>query len=148
MTRFAFYWRVSTEDQQDPETSRGWQRTRAEALTESHGPIVAEYSDIGHSRSLPWKRRPGTSQLLEALKDPDRGFDAAVIGEPQRAFYGNQYSLVFPLFEHYSPSTATPSTTAPAPTPSAPGSPRSKQKKPRPKRPCANTTSHPSPNPT
>jgi len=24
-----------------------------------------------------------------------------VIGEPHRAFYGNQYGLTFPLFEHY-----------------------------------------------
>jgi hypothetical protein len=30
------------------------------------------------------------SQLLQALRDPMRGFDAVVIGEPQRAFYGNQ----------------------------------------------------------
>lgn len=29
------------------------------------------------------------------------GFDAVVIGEPQRAFYGNQYSLTYPVFEHY-----------------------------------------------
>ncbi|WP_206061002.1 recombinase family protein [Nonomuraea basaltis] len=32
---------------------------------------------------------------------PDRGFDAVVVGEPQRAFYGNQFGLTFPLFEHY-----------------------------------------------
>ncbi|HEX8006765.1 MAG TPA: hypothetical protein VF482_10100 [Trebonia sp.] len=24
-----------------------------------------------------------------------------VIGEPHRAFYGNQYGLTFPIFEHY-----------------------------------------------
>lgn len=29
--------------------------------------------------------------MLAALRDPERGFDAVVIGEPQRAFYGNQY---------------------------------------------------------
>jgi hypothetical protein len=40
------------------------------------------------------------SELLEALRNPDRGFGAVVIGEPQRAFYGNQFSLIFPLFEH------------------------------------------------
>jgi hypothetical protein len=32
------------------------------------------------------------------LADPDRGFDAVVIGSPERAFSGNQYSLVAPLF--------------------------------------------------
>src|SRR6266702_600353 len=65
------------------------------------GQIVAEFFDLGQSRSLPWKRRPQAALLLEALKDPGRGFDAVVIGEPHRAFYGNQFSLIFPLFEHY-----------------------------------------------
>src|SRR5262249_5354033 len=49
----------------------------------------------------PWKRRPQAAALLEALKNPERGFDAVVIGEPQRAFYGNQYGLTFPVFAHY-----------------------------------------------
>ncbi|WP_280691882.1 MULTISPECIES: recombinase family protein [unclassified Kitasatospora] len=99
---FAFAGRVSTEDLQDPETSRNWQRTRAEALiTPTGGRIVAEFFDVGYSRSLPWKRRPQAATLLAALKDPDRGFDAVVIGEPQRVFYGNQYGLTQPVFAHY-----------------------------------------------
>jgi len=40
-------------------------------------------------------------ELLAALADPNRGFDAVVIGEPQRAFYDNQYSLTMPVFVHY-----------------------------------------------
>jgi site-specific DNA recombinase len=99
--RFAFYGRVSTEDQQDPEASRNWQLRRARALIERHGEVVAEFFDIGESRSFPWKRRPQSAALLTALKDPRRGFDAVVIGEPQRAFYGNQYGLTFPVFVHY-----------------------------------------------
>ncbi len=99
--RFAFAGRVSTEDQQDPEASRNWQRGRANALIDRHGEIVCEFFDIGQSRSIPWKRRPEASQLLELLKDPNRGFDAVVIGEPQRAFYGNQFGLTFPVFAHY-----------------------------------------------
>ncbi|GAB2754774.1 hypothetical protein GCM10027174_32730 [Salinifilum aidingensis] len=99
--QFAFYGRVSTEDQQDPETSRNWQRSRSQALIEGHGDIIVEYFDSGYSRSLPWKRRPQAARLLEAFKNPDRAFDAVVIGEPQRAFYGNQYSTTFPVFEHY-----------------------------------------------
>ena len=99
--RFAFYGRVSTEDQQDPEASRNWQKARARGLTDRHGAIVAEFFDIGQSRSIPWKRRPQAARLLEAMRDPDRGFDAVVIGEPQRAFYGNQYGLTFPVFAHY-----------------------------------------------
>jgi site-specific DNA recombinase len=101
MIQFAFYGRVSTEDQQDPEASRNWQLARARALIERHGQVVAEYFDIGQSRSIPWKRRPQAAALLEALKNPERGFDAVVIGEPQRAFYGNQYGLTFPVFAHY-----------------------------------------------
>ncbi|MGC9669902.1 recombinase family protein [Planosporangium sp. 12N6] len=100
--KFAFAGRCSTEDQQDPESSRIWQRRRASALIEPRGGrIVAEYFDIGQSRSLPWQRRPRVSALLEALADPNRGFDAVVIGEPHRAFYGNQFGLTFPLFNHY-----------------------------------------------
>jgi DNA invertase Pin-like site-specific DNA recombinase len=99
---FGFYGRVSTEDQQDPEASHAWQLSRAKTLIEpAGGRIVREFFDIGLSRSLPWKRRPEATRLLAALKDPHRGFDAIVIGEPQRAFYGNQYGLTFPLFVHY-----------------------------------------------
>ncbi|MGW5443387.1 recombinase family protein [Streptomyces asiaticus] len=94
--------RCSTEDLQDPETSRNWQLTRARALIEpAGGEIVAEYFDAGHSRALPWKRRPQAAALLTALRDPHRGFDAVVIGEPQRTFYGNQFGNTFPLFTHF-----------------------------------------------
>ena len=100
--RFAFYGRVSTEDQQDPESSRNWQLARSRQLIEpAGGEIVTEFFDIGQSRSPPWSRRPEASRLLQALGDPDRGFDAVVIGEPQRAFYGNQFGLTFPVFVHY-----------------------------------------------
>jgi site-specific DNA recombinase len=100
--RFAFLGRVSTEDQQDPEASRNWQKSRATALIEPRGGlIVAEFFDIGMSRSLPWKRRPRANDLLTALADPNRGFDGVVIGEPQRAFYGSQYSLTMPVFTHF-----------------------------------------------
>jgi site-specific DNA recombinase len=99
---FAFYGRVSTEDQQDPESSRGWQLSRSRALIEpAGGEIVAEYFDVGQSRSLPWKRRPEAARLLAALPDPGRGFGGVVIGEPARAFYGTQFGNTFPLFAHY-----------------------------------------------
>jgi site-specific DNA recombinase len=102
MINFAFYGRVSTEDQQDPESSRGWQLTRSRALIESRGGvIVAEFFDVDKSRSIPWQRRPEATALLAELKNPGRGFEAVVIGEPHRAFYGNQYGLTFPIFDHY-----------------------------------------------
>jgi len=52
--RFAFYGRVSTEDWQDPVTSRARQRDQAAALVAGHGRIVAEFFDTGYSRTLPW----------------------------------------------------------------------------------------------
>jgi site-specific DNA recombinase len=102
MIRFAFYGRVSTEDQQDPESSRSWQLTRSRSLIGLRdGVIVSEFFDVDKSRSVPWQRRPEATALLAQLANPGRKFDAVVIGEPHRAFYGNQYGLTFPLFEHY-----------------------------------------------
>lgn len=95
--RFAFYWRVSTEDHQDPVTSRAWQLRRALATIGGEGRIVVEFSDVGKSRSMSPFLRPGSAALLAALANPDRGFDAVVIGSHERAFSGNQYSLVAPL---------------------------------------------------
>jgi len=82
--RFAFYGRVSTEDHQDPVTSRARQRDQAAALVAGFGWIVAEFFDVGWSRVLPWARRPLAAGLLAALADPDREFDAIVIGEYER----------------------------------------------------------------
>ncbi len=99
---FASWGRVSTEDRQDPESSRAWQRARSQSLIEPHGGrIVAEFFDIDKSRSIPPQRRPEASRLLAALADPNRGFSAVVVGEPQRAFYGNQFGNTFPVFAHY-----------------------------------------------
>ena len=99
---FAFYGRVSTEDNQDPAASRAWQLRRATELIAPHGgEIVAQYFDVGVSRSLPWRRRPAASELLDVLRDPARSWGAIVIGEPHRAFYANQFSLTFPLLCHF-----------------------------------------------
>ncbi|WP_078058699.1 recombinase family protein [Mycolicibacter icosiumassiliensis] len=100
--RFAFYGRVSTEDAQDPEASRSWQKRRATDLITPHGGVlVTDYFDVGQSRSLPWKRRPEASRLLVDVAARDRSFDAVVIGEPARAFYGPQFALTFPVLTHY-----------------------------------------------
>jgi site-specific DNA recombinase len=99
--RFVFYGRVSTEDWQDPVTSRARQRAEAGTLVRGHGVIVAELFDVGESRTVAWARRPQAAALVAALTDPDRGWDAIVIGEYERAFYGSQYAAMAPLFEHY-----------------------------------------------
>ena len=65
MIPFAFYGRVSTEDQQDPESSKQWQLHRSLGLIQpAGGEVVEEFFDIGQSRSLPWKRRPEAARLL------------------------------------------------------------------------------------
>ncbi|GAA2133321.1 hypothetical protein GCM10009760_09370 [Kitasatospora kazusensis] len=66
-----------------------------------HGRVVAEFFDIGHSRVLPWARRPEAAALVAAMADPDRGFDAVIIGSSERAFYGSQFAAMAPLFEHF-----------------------------------------------
>jgi hypothetical protein len=99
--RFAFYGRVSTEDWQDPVTSRARQLQQAAMLVSGHGVIAAEFFDTGESRTLPWARRPQSAALVAQLADPERGWDAVVIGEYERAFYGSQYASMAPLFEHY-----------------------------------------------
>jgi DNA invertase Pin-like site-specific DNA recombinase len=99
--RFAFYGRVSTEDWQDPVTSGARQREQAEALVRGHGVIVAEFFDAGQSRTVAWGRRPEAAALVAQLADPGRRWDAIVVGEYERAFYGSQYAAMAPLFEHY-----------------------------------------------
>ena len=99
--RFAFYGRVSTEDWQDPVTSLARQREQAEALVRGHGHVVAEFFDEGESRSVAWGRRPQAAALVAQLADLCRGWDAIVVGEYERAFYGSQYASMAPLFEHY-----------------------------------------------
>jgi site-specific DNA recombinase len=106
--RFAFYGRVSTEDWQDPVTSRARQREQAAVLVAGHGQIVAEFFDSGESRTLAWAQRPRAAAMVAALADPDRGWDAIVIGEYERAFYGSQYASIAPLFTHYGIALWTP----------------------------------------
>ncbi|MEV5540057.1 recombinase family protein [Saccharopolyspora shandongensis] len=98
----AFYGRCSTEDNQDPETSFSWQHGNAEKFVGPLGATIeAEYFDIGHSRSVPWERRSESARLLAALKDPNRGWNAVVVGEGTRCWFGNQFSLIAPKFAAY-----------------------------------------------
>ncbi|NLA34410.1 MAG: recombinase family protein, partial [Actinobacteria bacterium] len=98
----AAYIRTSTDDQQSPEDSRRWQLDIATRLVGSAGgQIVAVYHDIDVTRELPWSRRPEASRLLKDAADPKRRWSALVIAEPQRAFSGGQFQLVFPQLTHY-----------------------------------------------
>ena len=99
--RFAFYGRMSTREFQDRLSSARWQRDFAGDVIDGRGVIVAEFFDVGHSRQVPWPRRPQAARLLATLADPHRGFDAVVVGEFERAFYGNQFRDLAPLFNLY-----------------------------------------------
>ena len=71
---------------QDPQASHDWQYDVAMGLIAPHGGvIVEEFSDVGVSRSRPWKRRDKASELLVAVQNPHRGWADLVVGEPQRA---------------------------------------------------------------
>lgn len=98
----AFVGRCSTEDHQDPETSRAWQLGNARQFVEPlGGRIVTEFFDIGQSRSVPWERRREASKLLAQLKDRGRPWSGVVVGEGTRCWFGNQFSLVAPRFAAY-----------------------------------------------
>jgi hypothetical protein len=84
--RFAFYGRVSTEDWQDPVTSRARQLAQAAMLVAGYGTIRPS-SSTRESRTLAWPRRPQAAALVAALADPGRGWDAVVIGEYERTFW-------------------------------------------------------------
>ena len=99
--RFAFYGRTSTEEFQDPVTSRAWQREVAEAVIAGHGVIIAEFFDVGCSRRVAWERRPQAAALLAARADPDRWFDAVVVGEFERAFTDRQFQQVAELLARH-----------------------------------------------
>src|SRR5262249_30998506 len=66
-----------------------------------HGHIVAEFFDIGYTRELPWAKRPQAAALLPTLADPQRGFDAIVVGEYARAFSGTQLRHLAPLLQQH-----------------------------------------------
>ena len=91
--RFAFYGRVSTEDYQDPVTSRARQLGQAAALVAGHGQIVAEYlrcrAEPGAAVGAPPAgRRAGGGDGRPGprlRRDRDRGVRAGVLRQPVRA---------------------------------------------------------------
>jgi hypothetical protein len=111
--RFAFYGRTSTEDYQDRAPFEYWQRDVAENVISGRGVVVAEFFDSRYSRRLPWVERPEAAALLDAVADPDRGFDAIVVGEFERAFYGDQLQRLMPVFDRYRVDLWLPETDGP-----------------------------------
>jgi DNA invertase Pin-like site-specific DNA recombinase len=109
MVPFAAYLRTSTDDHQSPSDSAAWQLRLARQLIEpAGGEIVATYHDVDQSRSVPWERRPEAARLLDAIRNASRSWADLVIAEPQRAFAGNQFGLVYPVLVHYGVSLWVP----------------------------------------
>jgi len=100
-TGFAFYWRCSTEEWQDPVTSRQWQWDNAVETIAGKGNVVAEFGDVGWTRRLRWERRPQAAELIKAFADPGREFGAVVIGKVARAFYGTQFIRLLPVLRKH-----------------------------------------------
>jgi len=107
--RFASYGRLSTAQYQDKRTSRQWQRDCADVLIDGHGQIVTEFFDVGFSRERSWGERPQAAALLAAVANPDRGFDAIVAGEYERAFCGSQLAELAPMLAAHGCSCGSPS---------------------------------------
>ena len=116
--------------------------------------LVAETAlDQGMDPGTPGERYQVVVHVdAPALADPDRGLDAIVIGEYERAFYASQYASMAPLFEHYGiqlwmpevggRSTGTPATvTTPAVGASNPPMMLSKVDLPQPDGPSRQTNS-------
>jgi len=80
-------------------TSRARQRDQAAARVAGHGPSWPSSSTPATAGRCPGRAARRPQHWL--LADPDRGWDAIVIGEYERAFYDSQYALMAPLFEHY-----------------------------------------------
>ena len=66
----------------------------SDELIDGIGSVVVEFFDVGRSRRWSWWERPEASALLAAASGSDRLFDAVVIGEYERAFYGDQFREV------------------------------------------------------
>lgn len=98
--RFAFYGRMSTSEFQDRASSRLWQVEMATLTIAGAGEIVASFFDVG-SRRRGWANRPEAARLLAEIARPDRGFDAIVVGEYERAFCGRQFDELAPLLQRF-----------------------------------------------
>jgi site-specific DNA recombinase len=99
--RFVFYGRVSTEDWQDPVTSRARQREQAGALVRGDGQIVAEFFDARQSRTVAWaavRKRHGWPPCWRIPAGAGtRSWPGSTSGRSTAA----QYAAMAPLFEHY-----------------------------------------------
>jgi site-specific DNA recombinase len=111
--RFAFYGRISTRISRTGSPPRGGNAT---SPGRSSPDEVGSWptSSTSAARRLPWADRPQATLLLAALTDSDRGFDAIVVGEFERAFYGDQFQRMAPMFAYHGVQVWLPELDGPA----------------------------------
>ncbi len=89
MKPFTFYGRVSTEDQQDPASSRAWQLRRALELIEpAGGAVVEEFFVSGSPDPSPRSvgpRPPGSSSSCPSPTEASRPWPSANRSVPSTA---------------------------------------------------------------
>ncbi len=51
------------------------------------------------SRRVPWRDRPKAAELLDLIDEAECPFDAIVVGEYERAFFGDQFAELLPWLE-------------------------------------------------
>lgn len=82
--RFVFYGRTTTPVPAKSPEAMGEQERQlaiAQALVGDSGSIAISYFDTRSHRFSTWRHRPKARRILTALSNPNRGFDAIVVGD-------------------------------------------------------------------
>jgi|SRR5690242_9959787 len=99
---FAFYGQAIMTNRTAARPFRAQQLADATARVARHGgTIVAEYFDVYPDRLNAWRHRRQAWRLLSAIEDPQRIFDAIIVGDTATALTGTQYEdLLVRCTEH------------------------------------------------
>jgi hypothetical protein len=100
--KFAFYGQAITTDWRTARPIHAQQLADATGrIARRGGQIVADYFDVYPDGRRPWRHRRQAHQLLHAIEDPQRGFDAIVIGDTGSALTPAEYDDLLALCGEY-----------------------------------------------
>ncbi len=100
--KFAFYGQAITTDRRTARPIHAYQLADATGHVARHdGQIVADYFDVYPDGRRAWRHRRQAHQLLHAIEDPQRGFDAVVIGDTGSALTPAEYDDLLALCGEY-----------------------------------------------
>ena len=95
---FAFYGQAITIGRRAARPIHAQQLADATARVSRHdGTIIADYFDVYPDRLRAWRHRRQAARLLKAIEDPNRTFDALVIGDTGTALTAMQYQDLLAL---------------------------------------------------